>query len=51
MYKRQQQHDAAVAHSIVDSVASDHPTDAQVVAMARQYFKKFDNMAADPAAK
>jgi hypothetical protein len=30
-------------------VASDHPTDAQVVAMARQYFKKFDNMAADPA--
>ena len=46
-----QQHDAAVAHSIVDSVASDHPTDAQVVAMARQYFKKFDQMAADPAVK
>ena len=35
--------------TIVDSVSSDHPTDAQVVAMARQYFKKFDNMAADPA--
>ena len=35
--------------NVVDSVASDHPTDAQVVAMARQYFKKFDNMAADPA--
>ncbi len=34
---------------IVDSVSSDHPTDAQVVAMARQYFKKFDNMATDPA--
>lgn len=41
------QHHEAV--SVVDSVASDHPTDAQVVAMARQYFKKFDNMTADPA--
>ena len=41
------QHHAHV--TIVDSVSSDHPTDAQVVAMARQYFKKFDNMAADPA--
>ena len=37
--------------NVVDSVASDHPTDAQVVAMARQYFKKFDQMAADPALK
>jgi hypothetical protein len=26
----------------------DHPSDAQLVAMARQYFKKFDQMAADP---
>ena len=42
-----QQHHAHV--NVVDSVASDHPTDAQVVAMARQYFKKFDNMAADPS--
>ena len=41
------QHHAHV--NVVDSVASDHPTDAQVVAMARQYFKKFDNMAADPS--
>jgi oligoribonuclease (3'-5' exoribonuclease) len=41
------QHHAHV--TVVDSIASDHPTDAQVVAMARQYFKKFDNMAADPA--
>jgi stalled ribosome rescue protein Dom34 len=46
-----QRHDAAMAHTIVDSVASDHPTDAQVVAMARQYFKKFDQMATDPAVK
>jgi hypothetical protein len=35
-------------HAIVDNVASDHPSDAQLVAMARQYFKKFDQMAADP---
>lgn len=43
------EHRAATASSIVDSVASDHPTDAQLVAMAKQYFKKFDNMAADPS--
>ena len=42
-------HHAAVAGVVVDSVAADHPTDAQLVAMARQYFKKFDNMAADPS--
>ena len=42
-------HHAAVADVVVDSVAADHPTDAQLVAMARQYFKKFDNMAADPS--
>ena len=38
-----------MAGVVVDSVAADHPTDAQLVAMARQYFKKFDNMAADPS--
>ena len=42
-------HDAAVAAVVVDSVVADHPTDPQLVAMARQYFKKFDNMAADPS--
>ena len=42
-------HAAAVAKAVVDSVASDHPSDAQVVAMARQYFKKFDQMATDPS--
>ena len=42
-------HNAAVSAAVVDSVAADHPTDAQLVAMARQYFKKFDNMAADPS--
>ena len=43
-------HHTAVADVVVDSVAADHPTDAQLVVMARQYFKKFDNMAADPSA-
>lgn len=42
-------HRVAVAKAVVDSVAADHPTDGQLVAMARQYFKKFDNMVADPS--
>jgi hypothetical protein len=32
------------------SVASDHPTDPQLVSLARQYFKKFDRMGANPSA-
>lgn len=43
-------HQPAVAAAVVDSIAADHPTDGQLVALARQYFKKFDNMAADPSA-
>lgn len=42
-------HRGAVASAIVESVSADHPTDAQLVAMARQYFKKYDAMAADPS--
>ena len=42
-------HQAAIAGVIVDSVPTDHPTDPQLVALARQYFKKFDNMAANPS--
>ena len=34
---------------IIDVLSSDHPTDAQVVAMARQYFLKYDQTAADPS--
>lgn len=41
-------HQKAIAGSIVDSIASDHPSDAQLVAQAKQYFKKFDAMAATP---
>ena len=44
-----QQHQAHTAKTIVDSIASDHPSDAQLVALAKQYFKKFDAMAADPS--
>jgi stalled ribosome rescue protein Dom34 len=42
-------HSKSTAAIIVDSIASDHPSDAQLVAMAKQYFKKFDAMAADPS--
>ena len=42
-------HQAAIAAKIVDSISADHPSDAQLVALARQYFKKFDQMAADPS--
>jgi hypothetical protein len=43
------QHQLATAQAIVDSVATDHPSDKQLVALAKQYFKKFDAMAADPS--
>lgn len=42
-------HQPAVAAMIVDSVVADHPSDAQLVALGRQYFKKFDSLAADPS--
>ena len=42
-------HQKVLAETIVDSVPADHPTDGQLVAMARQYFKRFDMMAADPS--
>ena len=41
-------HAKSAAAAIVDSIATDHPSDNQLVALARQYFKKFDAMAADP---
>lgn len=46
---KKQHPDGAVR--FVDSVPSDHPTDAQLVALARNYFLKFDQMAGDPAQK
>ena len=41
-------HQKTTATAIVDSIATDHPSDAQLVSLAKQYFKKFDAMAADP---
>jgi len=38
-----------LAAGIVDSVPSDHPSDGQLAALARKYFKRFDTMAADPS--
>jgi hypothetical protein len=33
-----------VAQAIVASIASDHPSDPQLAAMAKQYFLKHDKM-------
>jgi stalled ribosome rescue protein Dom34 len=41
-------HVPAVAKAIVASQKADHPTDAQLVALARQYFSKYDRMAGTP---
>jgi stalled ribosome rescue protein Dom34 len=41
-------HHKSTAAAIVDSIASDHPSDGQLVALAKHYFKKFDAMATDP---
>lgn len=42
-------HDKAVDQAIVDVVTSDHPSDPQLVAMAKKYFLKHDQRAADPS--
>jgi stalled ribosome rescue protein Dom34 len=44
-----QQHATAISKAIVDVVNTDHPTDAQLVAMARRYFARHDAMASDPS--
>ena len=38
----------AIDKAVVDVLTTDHPSDAQVVAMARQYFTRYDQTAADP---
>lgn len=37
-------HDKAIDQAIVGVIPSDHPSDGQLVAMARQYFLKYDGM-------
>jgi hypothetical protein len=39
-----ERHDKDIARAIVGVVPSDHPSDGQLVAMARQYFLKYDRM-------
>jgi len=41
-------HAHALDKAIVDVVNADHPSDPQLVAMARQYFLKYDQTAVDP---
>ena len=40
---------AGAAAAIIGFIPADHPTDAQLTAMAGQYFKHFDDMASDPS--
>lgn len=42
-------HDKAVDKAIVGVQTCDHPSDAQVVALARQFFLKHDRMEGDPS--
>lgn len=37
-------HDKAIDKAIVDVISSDHPSDGQLVAMAKKYFLKHDKM-------
>jgi stalled ribosome rescue protein Dom34 len=41
-------HHPAVAKALVGSEKADHPTDPQLVALARRFFLKFDRMAGTP---
>jgi stalled ribosome rescue protein Dom34 len=43
------QHQPSISRVIAGSVVSDHPTDPQLASLARQYFKKFDRMGANPS--
>lgn len=43
------QHAPAVNGRIVDVIACDHPSDAELVALARRYFHKHDQAGADPS--
>lgn len=42
------QHQPALAKVLVGTEKADHPTDHQLVALARQYFLKYDRMAGTP---
>ena len=44
-----EKHRAALAPRIVGFETVDHPSDKQLVAMARQYFQRYDRMAGVPS--
>ncbi|MGE0071302.1 MAG: translational machinery protein, partial [Thiomonas sp.] len=50
LFKHLQRHDPAVAEHVQGLESADHPTDAQLVAHARHYFKARDQMLGDPMA-
>ena len=39
-----ERHDKDIAKAIVGVISSDHPSDGQLVALAKQYFLKYDQM-------
>lgn len=49
LIKHLQQHDPAVANKVVGIESVDHPTDGQLLAYARHYFLKVDQMRGDTA--
>jgi hypothetical protein len=42
-------HDKAIDQAIVGVIASDHPSDGQLVALAKKWFFKHDRMQGDPS--
>lgn len=42
-------HDPALNACIVDVIPADHPSDAQLVALARRYFHRHDQTTVDPS--
>ena len=48
LMKHMQKHDAAVAEKVVGIESIDHPSDGQLLAYARHYFVKVDNLRGDP---
>ena len=49
LMKHMHKHDAAVADKVVGIESIDHPTDGQLLAYARHYFVKVDQMRGDTA--
>lgn len=49
LMKHMQKHDPTVAEKVVGIETADHPSDGQVLAFARHYFVRVDNLRGDPA--